>query len=46
VQALLLDRDILAGTSADPQVLRLLPPYTLAESHVDRLRDALLDIGS
>ncbi len=46
VQALLLDRDILTGTSADAQVLRLLPPYTLAEPHVDRLRDALLDIGS
>ncbi len=46
LQALLLDRDILTGTSADPQVLRLLPPYTLAEPHVDRLREALLDIGA
>jgi acetylornithine/succinyldiaminopimelate/putrescine aminotransferase len=46
VQAALLARDILTGTSADPQVLRLLPPFTLAEPHVDRLRQALLDIGS
>ena len=46
VQAALLARDILTGTSADPQVLRLLPPFTLGESHVDRLRQALLDIGS
>ncbi|MEX2148710.1 MAG: aminotransferase class III-fold pyridoxal phosphate-dependent enzyme [Steroidobacteraceae bacterium] len=45
VQAALLDRDVLTGTSADPQVLRLLPPYTLAGPHVDRLREALLDIG-
>jgi acetylornithine/succinyldiaminopimelate/putrescine aminotransferase len=46
LQAALLARDILTGTSADPQVLRLLPPFTLAEPHVDRLRQALLDIGS
>jgi hypothetical protein len=26
-------------------VLRLLPPFTLGESHVDRLRDALKDVG-
>jgi len=46
VQAQLLERDILTGTSADPQVLRLLPPFILNESHVDLLRDALLAIGS
>jgi acetylornithine/succinyldiaminopimelate/putrescine aminotransferase len=45
VQAALLARDILTGTSADAQVLRLLPPFTLGELHVDRLREALLDIG-
>ncbi len=45
VQAQLLERNILAGTSADPQVLRLLPPFILDESHVDLLRDALLAIG-
>jgi acetylornithine/succinyldiaminopimelate/putrescine aminotransferase len=45
VQAALLARDVLTGTSADPRVLRLLPPFTLGESHVDRLRDALKDVG-
>ncbi len=44
VQAALLTRDILAGTSADPQVLRLLPPYTLKTEHVDLLRAALEDL--
>jgi acetylornithine/succinyldiaminopimelate/putrescine aminotransferase len=46
VQAALLERGILAGTSADPQVLRLLPPFTLGESHVGLLRDALAGICS
>lgn len=41
VQAALLERDILTGTSADPQVLRLLPPYTLDPSHVEALAAAL-----
>ena len=44
VQAALLARVILAGTSADPQVLRLLPPYTLKTEHVDLLRAALEDL--
>ena len=44
VQALLLDHDILAGTSADPRVLRLLPPYILEPEHVDRLAAALAEI--
>jgi len=43
-QAALLERGILTGTSADPQVLRLLPPFTLGESHVGLLRDALAGI--
>jgi acetylornithine/succinyldiaminopimelate/putrescine aminotransferase len=46
IHAALLARNILAGTSGDPQVLRLLPPYTLADSHVALLRDALLEIGA
>ena len=46
VQSALLARDILAGTSADPHVLRLLPPFTLGESHVGLLRDALVGIGT
>ena len=46
VQAALLERDILTGTSGDPQVLRLLPPYTLGEEHVRLLAGALSEIGS
>jgi acetylornithine/succinyldiaminopimelate/putrescine aminotransferase len=44
IQAALLDRDILTGTSADPAVLRLLPPLILERAHVDRLADALEDL--
>jgi acetylornithine/N-succinyldiaminopimelate aminotransferase len=42
----LLERDILVGTSGDPAVIRLLPPFILEESHVELLRTALLDIGA
>jgi len=45
IQAALLERDILAGTSADPNIVRLLPPYVLQAEHVELLRAALLDIG-
>ena len=41
VQSMLLDHDILTGTSADPNVLRLLPPLVLQPEHVDRLADSL-----
>jgi acetylornithine/succinyldiaminopimelate/putrescine aminotransferase len=44
VQAALLDRDILTGTSGDPGVLRLLPPFTLAAEHVDLLSAALSEL--
>ena len=44
IQKTLLERNILAGTSADPHVLRLLPPYPLKENHVDLLREALRDL--
>ncbi len=44
VQAALLERNILTGTSADPRVLRLLPPLILQRTHVDRLADALEDL--
>ncbi len=44
VQKALLERDILAGTSSDPHVLRLLPPYTLAAEHVDLLAAALAGV--
>jgi acetylornithine/succinyldiaminopimelate/putrescine aminotransferase len=46
IHAALLERGILAGTSADPNILRLLPPYVLETAHVELLRDALLDIGA
>jgi acetylornithine/succinyldiaminopimelate/putrescine aminotransferase len=46
IHAALLERGILAGTSADPHILRLLPPYVLEASHVEMLRAALLDIGA
>ena len=46
IHAALLERGILAGTSADPDILRLLPPFVLEAGHVEILRDALLDIGA
>lgn len=44
IQKILLERNILVGTSGDPHVVRLLPPYILQEKHVDLLREALLDL--
>lgn len=44
IQRELLARNILAGTSADPHVLRLLPAFILEEQHVDLLRAALLSL--
>jgi len=44
VQRELLEHNILAGTSSDPNVLRLLSPYILEEQHVDLLRAALLSL--
>jgi acetylornithine/N-succinyldiaminopimelate aminotransferase len=46
VQAALLAKNILTGTSADPHILRLLPAYILNEGHVDRLSDALATISA
>ena len=45
IQAELLKRDILTGTSGDPHIVRILAPYVLESTHVDALRAALLDIG-
>lgn len=45
IHSALLERDILAGTSGDPKVLRLLPPFILRPEHVEQLRAALLEIG-
>lgn len=44
VRDALLARDILAGTSADPHVLRLLPPLILSTEHVQRLAAALKEL--
>ena len=41
VQKALLAQDILCGTSGDPQILRLLPPFILQEEQVDLLVAAL-----
>jgi acetylornithine/succinyldiaminopimelate/putrescine aminotransferase len=41
VKDALLSSNILAGTSTDPNVVRLLPPLTLQEPHVDALSRAL-----
>jgi acetylornithine/succinyldiaminopimelate/putrescine aminotransferase len=46
VQSSLLEYDILTGTSADPDLLRLLPPLVLQAAHVDRLASALGRIAS
>ena len=45
VRDALLERNILTGTSGDPQVLRLLPPLTLRPEHVETLAGALAEIG-
>jgi acetylornithine/succinyldiaminopimelate/putrescine aminotransferase len=45
IQAELLARDVLVGTSSDPQVVRLLPPLTLNGGHVDRLVAALAELA-
>lgn len=45
VQSALLEHDILTGTSADPKVLRLLPPLVLQPEHVTRLAATLSQIA-
>ena len=44
VLARLRERRILAGASADPHVVRLLPPLILEDGHVDELVHALGEI--
>lgn len=46
VHAALLAQDILTGTSADPKVVRLLPPLVLQAEHVQRLAAALAAIDA
>ena len=45
VQLELLAHDILTGTSADPNVVRILAPYVLEEQHIVELRDALAGLA-
>jgi acetylornithine/N-succinyldiaminopimelate aminotransferase len=44
VRDALLARDILVGTSADPHMLRLLPPLILSIEHVRRLAEGLEEL--
>jgi acetylornithine/succinyldiaminopimelate/putrescine aminotransferase len=44
IQAELIDRGIVTGTSGDPNIVRLLPPLVLRETHVDSLVAALREI--
>jgi len=46
VRNALLEQDILTGTSADPFVLRLLPPLVLQSQHVRRLAQSLAKIAA
>lgn len=46
VRNTLLEHDILTGTSADPNVLRLLAPLTLQQQHVEQLATVLTSIES
>jgi acetylornithine/succinyldiaminopimelate/putrescine aminotransferase len=41
VQSELLERNLLTGSSADPNVVRLLPPYVMQQEHVDELLTGL-----
>ncbi len=44
VQSALLEHDVLTGTSADPNVVRILAPLVLQPEHVDHLSQALASI--
>jgi acetylornithine/succinyldiaminopimelate/putrescine aminotransferase len=44
IQAELIEHGILTGTSADPHIVRLLPPLVLEASHVDAMAAALAEI--
>jgi acetylornithine/succinyldiaminopimelate/putrescine aminotransferase len=45
VRDALLHHDILAGTSGDPEVLRILAPLVLESHHVDHLAQALSSLA-
>ncbi len=44
IQQALLARDLLTGSSADPEVVRLLPPLIMQQQHVDELLSSLADL--
>jgi acetylornithine/succinyldiaminopimelate/putrescine aminotransferase len=44
IQRELVDRGLLVGTSADPNVIRLLPPLVITDADVDRLAAALAEL--
>ncbi len=44
VRDALLDRNILVGTSADPHVIRLLPPLIAEERHMTKLIESLAEL--
>jgi len=44
IQRELVDRGLLVGTSADPNVIRLLPPLVISDADVDRLAAALAEL--
>lgn len=46
VRDLLLEHDILTGTSADANVLRILAPLIIEDKHVSRLAEALASIAT
>ena len=46
VRNALLERDILVGTSADPNVLRILAPLVLEAAHIERLSNTLASIAT
>ncbi len=45
VRDYLLNHDILTGTSADPEVLRILAPLVIEDTHINRLAEALASIA-
>lgn len=45
VSAALLEKGILVGGSSDPKVIRLLPPLTIQQEHIQQLLDALAEIA-
>lgn len=44
VRDALLEHDILTGTSGDPEVLRILAPLVLQDTHIDHLAQALANL--